>query len=60
MNIKVAVEKDCRRLQWQVLDWNEDAIRLYERWNGNALPEWLSYRMDQDTIVKHASTEKHN
>ena len=53
---KVAVEKDCRRLQWQVLDWNKDAIRLYERWDGNILPEWLTYRMDQDTILKHAST----
>ena len=57
MNVKVAVEKDCRRLLWQVLDWNEDTIRLYERWNGNALPEWLSYHMDQGTIMKHASTE---
>ena len=52
----MAVEKDCRRLQWQVLDWNKDAIRLYERWDGNILPEWLTYRMDQDTILKHAST----
>ena len=52
----MAVEKDCTRLQWQVLDWNKDAIRLYERWGGKVLPEWLTYRMDTDTILKHAST----
>jgi len=55
--LKVAVKKDCRRLQWQVLDWNKDAVRLYERWGGTVLPEWLTYRMDQDTILKHASTD---
>lgn len=41
--LQLAEEKQCRRLVWQVLDWNEPAIRFYEKlgsrfdkgwWNG--------------------------
>ena len=53
----MAAAKDCNRMQWQVLDWNKEAAKLYDRWGGNPLPEWVTYRMDRETLLKHASTE---
>ena len=47
--------KDCSRMQWQVLDWNTEAMRLYERVGGKFLKEWLTIRMDQPTLAKFAA-----
>lgn len=35
-----------RRLTWQVLDWNEPAIRFYERWNAEFDAGWLNASID--------------
>ena len=40
-----------------VLDWNKDAATAYDKWGGNSLPDWVTYRMTQDTILKHVSTD---
>ena len=46
-------------MKWQVMDWDDDAIRLYERWGGHSYGKhWLTYYFDHKTILKHAdSTE---
>jgi hypothetical protein len=31
---------------WQVLDWNEDAIRFYKRFNTNFDAEWVNCYID--------------
>ncbi|MCB0649724.1 MAG: GNAT family N-acetyltransferase [Saprospiraceae bacterium] len=33
-------EKGCKLLKWQVLDWNKDAIRFYEKNNAIIEQEW--------------------
>ena len=33
-------ERGCRLMKWQVLDWNEDAIRFYKRQNAEIEEEW--------------------
>jgi len=33
------------RMEWQVLDWNEPAIRFYEKYQPEVLKEWLNYRL---------------
>lgn len=37
-----ALEKGFRRITWQVLDWNEPAIRFYKKLNASFDPEWVN------------------
>ncbi len=39
------VEKGYSRLGWAVLDWNTDAIALYDAVGGEPLTEWIGYRI---------------
>ena len=41
----LAVERDCGRFEWRVLDWNEPSIRFYESLGARILPEWELVRM---------------
>ena len=38
----IARAEGCQRLRWQVLDWNEHAIRLYKRAGARISSEWLN------------------
>jgi GNAT superfamily N-acetyltransferase len=42
---RLAKERDCRRFEWSVLDWNEPAIRTYDRLNAKPMKEWILYRL---------------
>ncbi len=42
---QVAVERGCARLEWAVLDWNQDAIRFYERLGAKPNSDWTVYRL---------------
>lgn len=42
---QLAVDRGCGRLEWSVLDWNEDAIRFYESLGAKAMDEWTVYRV---------------
>jgi GNAT superfamily N-acetyltransferase len=41
----IAVERDCRRLQWEVLDWNTPAIDFYRAMGAEFLDEWRNVRI---------------
>lgn len=45
-----AAEIGARRLQWQVLDWNEPAIRFYKKYHAILDPEWMNGRLTRDQI----------
>ncbi len=51
---KVAHERQCRRFEWSVLDWNEAAIGFYRRLGAKPVPGWTRYRMDAETIALKA------
>jgi GNAT superfamily N-acetyltransferase len=51
---QVAVERGCGRLEWWVLDWNEPAIRFYERLGAKAMDEWTVFRVAGDTLEELA------
>ena len=51
---RLAVERGCGRLEWWVLDWNEPAIRFYERLGAQAMDEWTVYRVTGDTLEELA------
>jgi GNAT superfamily N-acetyltransferase len=42
---KLAVEKDCGRLEWAVLDWNIPAIEFYKSLGAEIQKEWLLNRV---------------
>lgn len=42
---KVATERDCGRLEWSVLDWNESAIGFYRSLGASILPDWRICRV---------------
>lgn len=42
---KQAVKMDYGRVEWVVLDWNENAIRFYKEMGAQILPEWRICRL---------------
>jgi GNAT superfamily N-acetyltransferase len=50
----IAVERDCRRFVWQVLDWNEPAIGFYERLGAKVMREWLTVRLEGEALARLA------
>ena len=42
---RVCVDNGYSRLSWAVLDWNADAIALYDRVGGRPQSEWITYRV---------------
>jgi GNAT superfamily N-acetyltransferase len=51
---QVARERRCGRMVWQVLDWNEPALRFYESLGAGVRREWLTLRLEGDAIVRLA------
>jgi GNAT superfamily N-acetyltransferase len=47
----LAVERGCGRFEWSVLDWNENAIRFYERMGAKLLPDWRICRITGDALA---------
>ena len=47
----LAVERDCARLEWSVLDWNTPAIDFYKALGARAMDEWTVYRVDGDALT---------
>ncbi|MDE3010375.1 MAG: N-acetyltransferase [Pseudomonadota bacterium] len=41
----LALERSCGRFDWAVLDWNQNAIRFYERLGATVLPDWRLVRV---------------
>lgn len=45
-----AREEDCKRIRWQVLDWNQSAIDVYRKAGAIIDGEWLNCSMEADLI----------
>ncbi|MFY7837477.1 MAG: GNAT family N-acetyltransferase [Novosphingobium sp.] len=48
----LAVERDCARLEWSVLDWNEPAIGFYKSLGAKFMDEWTVMRVDGLALVR--------
>ena len=53
----VAVEKECPRLQWEVLDWNTPAIDFYRAIGAEFLDEWRNVRVSGNALLRLAGGE---
>jgi GNAT superfamily N-acetyltransferase len=53
---RIAVERDCGRFEWMVLDWNTPAIQFYESLGAALAPEWKLCRMTGEALQRFAAT----
>jgi GNAT superfamily N-acetyltransferase len=51
---QIAVERDCGRLEWSVLNWNTDAVGFYERLGAKPNSEWTVYRLTGEPLTRLA------
>jgi hypothetical protein len=42
---RIAVERNCGRMEWSVLDWNEPALRVYRGLGARPMDDWTVYRL---------------
>lgn len=52
---KIAVDEGCPRFVWEVLDWNEPAIRFYESLGAEVLRPWLNVRIEGEALARLAA-----
>lgn len=52
-----AADRGCARMEWMVVDWNENAIGFYERRGAEPMSEWQTYRLDEEQL-QHLSTRR--
>lgn len=51
---QLAVSRDCGRLEWSVLDWNEPAISFYKTMGASVLPDWRICRVTGEALAQLA------
>ena len=51
---EIAVERECGRMEWTVLDWNTNAIEFYKSIGGKILDDWRLVRVDRSGIEQLA------
>jgi GNAT superfamily N-acetyltransferase len=49
---KLARERNCGRLEWAVLDWNEPAIGFYKKLGAAAMDEWTVFRITGENLKR--------
>ena len=50
----IAVERNCGRLEWWCLDWNQPSIDFYRSLGAMPMDEWTTYRLTGDTLAAMA------
>ena len=55
---RIAVERNCGRLEWAVLDWNDLAIDFYQRIGAKAMNEWTVFRLAGDALENLALSSR--
>ncbi len=50
----IAVERNCARFEWAVLDWNVDAIAVYRRMGAVGLEDWTVQRVEGEALRRMA------
>lgn len=52
---RIAVQRDCGRFEWSVLDWNAPAIGFYRRIGATGMDEWTVQRLEGEALHALAS-----
>ncbi|ACL19734.1 L-amino acid N-acyltransferase YncA [Desulfitobacterium sp. LBE] len=51
---KLALERNCGRLEWWCLDWNEPSIQFYKQLGAVPMAEWTVYRVHDEALAELA------
>lgn len=49
---RLANERECGRLEWSVLDWNQPAINFYKKLGAVPMSEWTVFRVTGEALKK--------
>jgi GNAT superfamily N-acetyltransferase len=54
----LAIERNCGRLEWWCIDWNEPSIKFYREMGAKPMDEWTVYRVDGEALNELSSNFK--
>jgi GNAT superfamily N-acetyltransferase len=54
---RIAQARDCGRMEWAVLDWNEPALGFYQTLGARQMKEWIVHRLTTTEIAKLAADD---
>ena len=54
---RIAVERNCGRMEWSCLDWNRPSIDFYLSLGAEPMSEWTVYRLTGDKLRALGSKE---
>ena len=49
---QLAVERNCGRFEWSVLDWTENAIKFYQGMGATIMPDWRICRVTGEALTQ--------
>lgn len=55
---KIAVDENCYGMRWQVLEWNEPALKFYETLGASIMDEWETMRLMEPALSRLAGIEE--
>jgi GNAT superfamily N-acetyltransferase len=55
---QIAVEENCYGMRWQVLEWNEPALKFYATLDATIMDEWETMRLMEPALSRLAGVEK--
>ena len=53
---RLAVERNCGRMEWAVLNWNEKAINFYKKIGAVPMDEWTIFRLTEEKLKTFAGS----
>jgi GNAT superfamily N-acetyltransferase len=55
---ELALERNCGRVEWAVLNWNESAIRFYRSLGALPMDQWTVYRVTGEALEQLARNQR--
>lgn len=55
---RIALDRDCGRIDWSVLTWNELAISFYKQIGAKSMDDWTSFRLTGNALAQVAGERK--
>ncbi len=55
---RICVERECHRLQWAVLNWNELALRFYRSLGAAPTTEWTIYSVEREALARLSASPR--
>lgn len=54
---QIAAKKDCGRMEWSVLNWNEPSIEFYKQIGAVAMSDWTTFRLNKQAMATLAKSK---